>query len=131
MKTYLYRHFDKNDQLLYAGISLSAFQRLAQHRNHAHWFEQISRVEMEQFDTREEALAAERVAIEREKPLFNIQFSEQQAAARSAAKVRRNETIKSKPNPAADNVKRNRQEAEEAFWQWRDTRRKGVAWHEH
>jgi excinuclease UvrABC nuclease subunit len=120
---HLYRHFAADGTLLYVGISLSAFQRLAQHRSRAHWFEQIARVEMEQFATREEALAAERVAIEHEKPLFNIQFSEQQAAARTAAKAQRNKSIKSKPDPAADNVKRNRQEAEEAFWQWRSARR--------
>jgi excinuclease UvrABC nuclease subunit len=123
VKHYLYRHFDKDDRLLYVGVSLRALQRLAQHRNHAHWFEQICRVEMEQFATRQGALAAERVAIEREKPLYNIQFSEQQAAARSAAKVRRDEIIKSKPNPAANTVRRNKQDVEETFWQWRAARR--------
>jgi excinuclease UvrABC nuclease subunit len=120
VKNYLYRHFDKNDRLLYVGISLSVFQRLAQHRSRAHWFEQICRVEMEQFATREEAKAAERVAIKREKPLFNIQFSEQQAAARAAAKVQRNKTIKSKPDrlPVAPLY--------ETFWQWRAKRRNRV-----
>jgi excinuclease UvrABC nuclease subunit len=91
----LYRHFGDDGTLLYVGISLSAIQRLAQHRDHAHWFEQIKRVEMQQFPTREEALAAEREAIAREQPLFNIQFSERQKMACATARAER--IIKAKP----------------------------------
>jgi hypothetical protein len=72
---------------------------LGQHCDNAHWFEQITRVEMEQFATRKKAEIAERIAIKHEKPLYNIQFSERQAAVRAAAKIRRNETIKERPNP--------------------------------
>lgn len=70
--TALYRHFDANDRLLYVGISLSAVQRLAQHRHSAHWFKKIVSVGIEWFPSREAAIEAEAAAIQLEKPLHNI-----------------------------------------------------------
>lgn len=72
MKTKLYRHFDRNKKLLYVGISLNSVARLAQHRDAAHWFDDIAIVTIETFSTREEALAAERNAIINENPVCNI-----------------------------------------------------------
>jgi predicted GIY-YIG superfamily endonuclease len=71
--TKLYRHFDAKGTLLYVGMSLNPFKRLGEHR-HAHWYESIDRVEIERFETRAEAAAAEREAIRREKPLHNIAY---------------------------------------------------------
>ena len=61
MKTQLYRHFDVDKKLLYVGISLNTFARLSQHKDHSQWFEQIKTVTLENFDTREEAMAAEKI----------------------------------------------------------------------
>jgi predicted GIY-YIG superfamily endonuclease len=72
MNTQLYRHFDETRQLLYVGISLSTFARLSQHKAHSDWFKKIKSVEIENFETREEAMAAEREAIKNESPMFNI-----------------------------------------------------------
>ena len=72
VKTQLYRHYDNNKKLLYVGISLSAAVRLAQHREAAHWFDEIANVTIETFPTREAALAAERNAIANENPACNI-----------------------------------------------------------
>lgn len=72
MNTQLYRHFDEAHQLLYVGISLSTFARLSQHRFHSSWFAKIKSVEIEHFETRAEAMAAEREAIKNESPMFNI-----------------------------------------------------------
>lgn len=72
MNTQLYRHFDEGRQLLYVGISLSTFARLSQHKDHSEWFKKIKSVEIENFETREEAMAAERKAIQSENPKFNI-----------------------------------------------------------
>ena len=77
----LYRHFDGDGVLLYAGISLSALARLVQHRRGAHWYRDIASVRIEKFPTREAAQAAEKIAIENEKPLFNIQYSLEQKEA--------------------------------------------------
>jgi hypothetical protein len=70
-KTALYRHFDSGGGLLYAGISLNAVTRLADHRT-SDWFDQIAHVEIEQYPDRETALAAEREVIRTEKPAYNI-----------------------------------------------------------
>ena len=58
--------------MLYVGISLSAVHRLGQHKDNAHWYSSISRVDIEQFKTRGEALLAEKEAIQQEFPLHNI-----------------------------------------------------------
>jgi len=70
-ETCLYRHFDKDGLLLYVGISLSAIERLRSHRRYAVWYRDIATIAVERFPTRWEALLAERVAIEDEKPLHN------------------------------------------------------------
>ena len=72
MNTELYRHFDNENTLLYVGISLSTFARLSQHKDHSQWFNKVSRVTIEHFPTREEAIAAEKKAIKTEEPKFNI-----------------------------------------------------------
>ena len=72
---YLYRHFDSEDRLLYVGISLSAINRLSQHKANSAWFAAIKRVEVQRFSTKNEAANAERMAIAKEGPLYNIQFS--------------------------------------------------------
>lgn len=68
--TNLYRHYDADGVLLYVGISLSAVNRLSQHKS-SPWFDRIARVQIEPFKTRDEALDAETHAIQHERPLFN------------------------------------------------------------
>jgi hypothetical protein len=75
VKTALYRHFNKDGTLLYVGISLSVIERLRQHRQDSHWYEDIARIEITWFSTRSEALSAERKAIESEGPLHNTIFN--------------------------------------------------------
>jgi hypothetical protein len=70
-RTALYRHFDAAGSLLYVGISLSAVQRLGQHRNRAGWYSQIVRVSIEWLPDRATALAAEAFAIATEAPAHN------------------------------------------------------------
>jgi phage-related minor tail protein len=70
-KTALYRHFDKDGQLLYVGISLSHVARLAQHRDGSPWYEDIAHVTIEWHKTRVEAELAETKAIGREAPKYN------------------------------------------------------------
>lgn len=71
-KHHLYRHFAADGALLYVGISLSAVHRLSGHKDHSHWFGDITRVEIQSFESRAAALAAERVAVKEEKPRHNI-----------------------------------------------------------
>jgi len=71
IRTALYRHWDVDGNLLYVGISLSAVHRLTQHKRDSHWHDQIANMTIEWFETREEALEAERTAIQLERPIFN------------------------------------------------------------
>jgi hypothetical protein len=69
---HLYRHFASDGTLLYVGVSLSALHRLSGHKDHSHWFGDIARVDIQSFESRAAALAAERNAIKEEKPRYNI-----------------------------------------------------------
>lgn len=70
--TSLYRHFASDGALLYVGISLSWPARTKAHAKGSRWFEQVAKVEIERFADRASALDAEREAIKREKPKFNV-----------------------------------------------------------
>lgn len=72
VRTALYRHFDAEGRLLYVGISLSAVQRLEQHKRSAGWFGEITRIDVEWWPMRELAEQAERAAIWQEKPAWNV-----------------------------------------------------------
>ena len=72
----LYRHFGAKDELLYVGISISAMARLAQHKEASPWFEEIAKVTIEHFATREEAITAEREAIAKEQPKYNVRHKQ-------------------------------------------------------
>lgn len=57
------------------GISLSVVQRLSQHAKGSGWAGDISRITVEEYADRTEALTAERVAILTENPLHNKRHS--------------------------------------------------------
>jgi len=75
-QTALYRHFDKSGSLLYVGISLDAVQRLSQHSANQPWAGDIASVTIEKFVTRQDAITAERVAIQTECPKHNGTYGE-------------------------------------------------------
>lgn len=68
---YLYRHFDENMKLLYVGISRSAMYRLDRHKRQSPWFHKITTVTIKLYPSRQEAIDAERKAIQEEVPLYN------------------------------------------------------------
>lgn len=67
----LYRQFNKDDELLYVGVSLYPSNRLSCHMNNSHWCHQIQKILVESHPTKEAALKAEANAIIREKPIHN------------------------------------------------------------
>ncbi len=71
----LYRHYDTDGNLLYVGVSHSTIVRLMGHKCTSAWFDQITTIKIERFDCREDALRAERKAIETESPLHNVKNS--------------------------------------------------------
>lgn len=74
-ETYLYRHFDKDNQLLYVGISIDPKRRYLQHCENKDWTGDIQNITIEAFQNRELALRAEKEAIIKEKPIYNIQHN--------------------------------------------------------
>jgi len=70
--TTLYRAYSLHDELLYIGISKQAVTRFDQHKETSAWFNECAYMVLQHFQTRQEAHAAEVVAIENEKPRFNI-----------------------------------------------------------
>ena len=75
-QTELYRYYDKNDTLLYVGISKSAITRQSQHQMNSHWYSQHTTIKTERFPTRKEALREEKKAIKEEKPKYNIMHND-------------------------------------------------------
>lgn len=69
----VYRFFDKSGTLLYVGVSSCFIQRLCGHQDDKEWFPEVSRMEVEYFDTRAEALAFESAEIRDRDPLYNVQ----------------------------------------------------------
>lgn len=78
--TYLYQLFDDSDHLLYVGISNGPIHRLFQHLEEKPWAPQITWQHVSQFSNREDAAAAERHMIETTRPLYNIQFNNEELA---------------------------------------------------
>ena len=72
VKTALYRHFDKEGNLLYVGVSLNAIERTISHRDKSHWHQDIARIEIEWHHSRSAAYYAEKKAIQSEHPRYNI-----------------------------------------------------------
>lgn len=72
MSAYVYRAYDARDRLLYVGCSVDVDARLRYHEQHASWWVFSVRIERQAFPTRDEALAAETVAIATEHPRWNV-----------------------------------------------------------
>jgi hypothetical protein len=68
----LYRFFDAADELLYVGISLHGIRRMSDHQRSKPWWPSVARTSLEHFPDRESAREAERAAIVRENPRYNI-----------------------------------------------------------
>lgn len=73
----LYRYFDKDDNLLYVGISSNYQARAASHAKFSKWSHLASYVRLEHFPNRQSVLDAEKFAIISEKPIYNIIHNQQ------------------------------------------------------
>jgi predicted GIY-YIG superfamily endonuclease len=71
----LYRLWDKHNQLLYVGISSKWYERLHAHEKNQEWWEQVAQVTLQNYETREAVVEAEKIAIKTERPLHNRQHS--------------------------------------------------------
>ncbi len=71
-KTWLYRWFDSEGNLLYVGISNDTTRRTLEHFDTKPWAELVAKWTREPFDNRALADAAETAAIQTEGPIYNI-----------------------------------------------------------
>lgn len=72
MSCYLYRLAAADGELLYIGISDRWTRRMGQHEASKSWFGDVASVSVQRFETREDALTAERNAIRSERPRHNV-----------------------------------------------------------
>lgn len=72
MSQTLYRFWDADGALLYFGISVRPWDRWKQHAGEKPWWDEVAKVTLEAFATRDEVRAAELAAIKGEGPRFNI-----------------------------------------------------------
>lgn len=70
-RTALYRLYDSENQLLYAGIATNPAQRWAMHASTQEWWPDVVMREVEWFATRAEAETAEAKAIADDGPVWN------------------------------------------------------------
>jgi len=71
----LYRHYDKDDNILYIGITHNLRHRTRMHRKQrTWWFNEVSRTETEEFEDKASALEAEQKAIRDLEPPHNAEI---------------------------------------------------------
>lgn len=66
--TAIYRHYDRDNQLLYVGISKDPFRRLGAHMAAAAWASVIDRMTVEWAEDRDQAIRLEKQYIKAEQP---------------------------------------------------------------
>lgn len=71
----LYRFYAGDDTLLYVGITNDPGNRFTRHRADKTWWYEIATVRLQYFDDRLALARAERQAIEREDPVYNIRMN--------------------------------------------------------
>jgi predicted GIY-YIG superfamily endonuclease len=76
----LYRFFDAGEQLLYIGITANPPQRFKAHQTEKGWWDAVSGIRIETFESRAQLVEAERVAIQAERPLYNIVHNSKKAS---------------------------------------------------
>lgn len=84
---YLYRHYGDNDALLYVGISLNVGLRLKTHETGSVWFNEVKKITIEHYASREDVMRAETEAIINEKPKYNIKKRNAGTGAKYRARV--------------------------------------------
>ena len=82
--TSVYRYYDANGVLLYVGITSRGISRNSEHNTSKAWWPYVVRQDVDHYETRSKALAAERAAIRRFRTSYNVQHNPGHAAVRAA-----------------------------------------------
>ena len=91
---YLYRHFDKEGNLLYVGISVNPLNRLCNHKTQSRWYDQIKTVTIDDVGPNR-ALAEKKEidAILSEEPKYNIFHNDPDVRAKTKIQEKRQECL--------------------------------------
>lgn len=81
--TTVYRFYDIDSRLLYVGLTSTAQSRWHHHERNKTWWPHVWSIDTAHFPTRESALQAEERAIRAERPIFNIQYNEENLGTRN------------------------------------------------
>ena len=73
--TDLYTLYNKNNDVIYVGVSSYAGRRLKEHQASAAWFDEVVKSEIESFIDRKAAIAKEADLIKTLKPKYNIKLN--------------------------------------------------------
>jgi predicted GIY-YIG superfamily endonuclease len=68
---WVYFLHDEADELLYVGITCTGTGRMLQHAREKGWWPQVDHIQIEHFESRDEALAREAEVIAERRPPFN------------------------------------------------------------
>lgn len=72
MTASVYRFFDGNGVLLYVGITVNPSRRICQHKTRAVWFDEVSVITIQKIGDIDLCRKAEKHAIKKEHPKYNI-----------------------------------------------------------
>jgi predicted GIY-YIG superfamily endonuclease len=86
-RTALYRLYDEDGKLLYVGITSDPGMRFAQHKADKHWWRLVARKDIDWFDKRANAAAAEEMAIKVKDPMFNYEHSRYRPALKVSVEL--------------------------------------------
>ncbi len=86
---FVYRVYSHDGTLLYVGSTCDVWSRIEMHSREAHWFDWAYRVDIEEFNDKRQALAAEKSAIVTEGPIGNTKWTVRD----------RGNSTRSKPHP--------------------------------
>lgn len=75
MKCAVYRCWDAHGKLLYVGCSPNPLSRVGEHARFKAWAQNLATITVEWFDGKPEALAAEKAAIQKQTPEWNVHHS--------------------------------------------------------
>lgn len=89
----LYRFFSENGQLLYVGITMNPPQRFKSHEHEKFWWSEVSGIRVEQHESREKLIEAERLAIKIERPIHNVVHNRPFSEVSRLKPVRRHESL--------------------------------------
>ena len=76
MSTTVYQCFDADNCLLYVGIAQSWPSRFLAHKQGSAWFSSVARLELEHYESREEARRREKELVQTTAPAYNIRLRE-------------------------------------------------------